>query len=37
MAVLHYSYLLLKIQGPNGVLSFRGDLERSYDCDTEVV
>ena len=37
MAVPHYPYLLLKMLGPNGVLSFRGDLKRSYDCDTEAV
>ena len=23
------------MSGPNGVLSFRGDLKRSYDCDME--
>ena len=37
MAVPHYPYLLLKMPGPNGVLSFRGDLKRSYDCDTEAI
>jgi len=25
------------MSGPNGVLSFRGDLKRSYDYDTEAV
>lgn len=37
MAVLHYPYLLLKMLGPKGILSFRGDLKRSYDCDAEAV
>ncbi|XP_066377791.1 uncharacterized protein [Miscanthus floridulus] len=37
MAVPHYLYLLLMMSGPNGVLSFRGDLKCSYDCDTEAV
>ena len=37
MAIPHFSYLLLKMPGPNGVLSFQGDLKRSYDYDTEAV
>ncbi|XP_066323532.1 uncharacterized protein [Miscanthus floridulus] len=37
MAVPHYPYLLLKMPGPNGILAFRGDLKRSYDCDMEVI
>ena len=37
MAISHYPYLLLKMLGPNGVLSFRGDLKCSYDCDMKVV
>jgi hypothetical protein len=37
MAVPHYLYLLLKMPGPNGILSFQGDLKCSYDCDTEAV
>jgi hypothetical protein len=37
MAVPHYSYHLLKMLGPNGVLSFRGDLKRSYDSDMEAI
>ncbi|XP_066398410.1 uncharacterized protein [Miscanthus floridulus] len=37
MVVPHYPYLLLKMPSPNGVLSFRGDLKRSYDYDTKVV
>ena len=37
MAIPHYPYLLLKMLGPNGVLSFQGDLKCSYDYDTEAV
>ena len=37
MAVRHYPYLLLKMLGPNVVLSFRGDLKRSYVCDIEAI
>jgi hypothetical protein len=37
MVVLHYPYLLLKMSGPNGVLSFRGDLKRSHDCDMKAI
>jgi hypothetical protein len=29
MVIPHYLYLLLKMLGPNGVLSFWGDLKRS--------
>jgi hypothetical protein len=37
LAVSHYPYLLLKMPGPNGVLSFRGDLKRSYGCDAQAI
>ena len=37
MAVPHYPYLLMKIPGPNGVISLKGDLKRSFECDTEAV
>jgi hypothetical protein len=37
MAVLHYTYLVLKIPSPTGVLSMQGDLKISFDCDTEAV
>jgi hypothetical protein len=37
MAVPHYPYLLLKMPGPNGVLSLHGDLRRSFDYDTQVI
>ena len=37
MDIPHYPYLLLKMPGPNVILSFRGDLKRSYDYDTEAI
>jgi hypothetical protein len=37
MAVPHYTYLVLKMPSPAGVLSLRGDLKISFDCDTEAV
>jgi hypothetical protein len=37
MAVLHYPYLLLKMPGPNGILSLWDDLKRSYDCDAQAI
>jgi hypothetical protein len=37
MAVPHYFYLLLKMLGKTGVLTFRGELKRSYDCDQEAI
>jgi hypothetical protein len=33
MAVPYYIYLLLKMPGKTGALTFRGDLKKSYDCD----
>src|SRR5579883_1920909 len=37
MAVPHYVYLGLKMPASKGVLSLRGDLKRSFDCDKEAV
>jgi hypothetical protein len=37
MAVPHYVYLLLKMPGLNGVLTLRGDLKKSYDCNQEAI
>jgi hypothetical protein len=37
MVVPHYVYLLLKMPGKAGILTFRGDLKKSYDCDQEVI
>jgi hypothetical protein len=37
MAVPHYVYLLLKMPGQNEVLTLRGNLEKSYDCNQEAI
>jgi hypothetical protein len=37
MAVPHYTYLVLKMPNPTGVLSLQGDLKISFDCDTKAV
>jgi hypothetical protein len=37
MAVPHYTYLVLKMPSPAGVLSLQGDLKISHDFDTEAV
>jgi hypothetical protein len=37
MAVPHYTYLVLKMPSPAGVLSLQVDLKISHDCDTESV
>jgi hypothetical protein len=37
MAVPRYTYLVLKMPSPAGVLSLQGDLKISHDCDTEAV
>jgi hypothetical protein len=37
MAVPHYTYLVLKMPSPIGVLSLQGDLKISFDCGTEAV
>jgi hypothetical protein len=37
MAVPHYTYLVLKMPSPAGVLTLQGDFKVSYDCDTEAV
>jgi hypothetical protein len=35
MVILHYAYLLLKMLGPRGVISIRGDVKRAIDYDWE--
>jgi hypothetical protein len=35
LAIPHYVYLVLKILGPHGVISIRGDVKRAFDCDRE--
>jgi hypothetical protein len=37
MAVPYYTYLVLKMPSPAGVLSLQGDLRISHDCDTKAV
>ena len=37
MAIPNYTYLVLKMLGPNGVLSLKGDLQKSYECDNAAV
>jgi hypothetical protein len=37
MMVPHYTYLVLKMPSPAGVLSLQGDLKISFDCDTEAI
>jgi hypothetical protein len=35
MAIPHYAYLVLKLPGPCGVISIRGDVKRAFDCVRE--
>jgi hypothetical protein len=37
MAIPHYTYLVLKMPAPNGVLTVRGDLLVSFRCDNQAV
>jgi hypothetical protein len=37
MVVPHYTYLVLKMPSPAGVLSLQSDLKISFDCDTKAV
>jgi hypothetical protein len=37
MAVPHYVCLLLKMPCKTNVLTFHGDLKKSYNCDQEVI
>ena len=37
MGVPHYVYLLLKMRGNIGVLSLRGDLLKSFECDKKAI
>jgi hypothetical protein len=37
MVVPHYFYLLLKMLGKTSILTLRGDLKKSYNCDQEVI
>jgi hypothetical protein len=35
MAIPHYAYFILKMPILHGVISIRGDIKRTYDCDRE--
>ena len=35
MAVPHYAYLMLKMPGPKGIITIRGNYKKSDDCDIE--
>ena len=35
--VPHYVYLLLKMPGKTGVITFCGDLQRSFKCEKEAI
>jgi hypothetical protein len=35
MVIPHYTYLFLKISGPNGLILIKGDIKRAYDYDWE--
>jgi hypothetical protein len=37
MAIPHYTYLVLKMSAPNGVLTVYGDLIVSFKCDNEAL
>jgi hypothetical protein len=37
MAIPHYTYLVLKMPAPNGVLSVLGDIIISFKCSSEVL
>jgi hypothetical protein len=37
MAIPHYTYLLLKMPGPHGILSLWGDLKHAFDCDIQAI
>ena len=35
MAIPHYTYLVLKMLGPAGVITLHGDVKKAYECDRE--
>jgi hypothetical protein len=37
MAVLNYTYLKMKMPGPNGVITVGSSIEHAFDCDVECV
>ncbi|XP_066334276.1 uncharacterized protein [Miscanthus floridulus] len=37
MAVPNYTYLKLKMPGPNGIIAIESTYEHAYDCDVECI
>ena len=37
MAIPNYTYLKLKMPGPNGVITVASTYEHAYDCDVECI
>jgi hypothetical protein len=37
MAVPNYTYLKMKISGPNGIITVGSSIEHAFDCDVECV
>jgi hypothetical protein len=35
MVIPHYTYLVLKMLGPRGIISIRRDIKWAFDCDKE--
>ena len=35
MVVPHYTYMVVKLPGPNDIIILRGGIRRSYSCDQE--
>jgi hypothetical protein len=35
MAIPYYAFLVLKMLGPHGVISIRGDVKWAFDCNRE--
>ena len=35
IAILHYAYLVLKMQGPKGIITVYGNYKKSDNCDIE--
>jgi hypothetical protein len=33
MAIPHYAYLVLKMPGPNNIITIKGDVKHAYNCD----
>ena len=37
MAIPNYTYLKLKMPGPNGIITVESTYEHAYDCDVECI